>query len=126
MKPAAAGAGDLLRLSPGKTISVIKAAIRLGLDLDRIHRDPALVAPETLVLHLAIDQREEGVVATQADVLAGVEAGAELAHQDVAGADGLAVTALDTPVLRVGVAAVPGRALSLLMSHSGSPTPGWR
>jgi hypothetical protein len=37
VKPAAAGAGDLLRLSPGKTISVIKAAIRLGLDLDLLY-----------------------------------------------------------------------------------------
>lgn len=37
VKPAAAGAGDLLRLSPNKTISVIKAAIRLGLDLDLLY-----------------------------------------------------------------------------------------
>ena len=37
VKPAAAGAGDLLRLSPGKTISVIKAAIRLGLDLEVLY-----------------------------------------------------------------------------------------
>lgn len=37
VKPAAAGAGDLLRLSPSKTISVIKAAIRLGLDLDLLY-----------------------------------------------------------------------------------------
>lgn len=37
VKPAAAGAGDLLRLSPGKKISVIKAAIRLGLDLEVLY-----------------------------------------------------------------------------------------
>ncbi len=37
LKPAAAGAGDLLRLSPAKTISVIKAAIRLNLDLEVLY-----------------------------------------------------------------------------------------
>ena len=37
LKPAAAGAGDLLRLSPAKTISVIKAAIRLSLDLEVLY-----------------------------------------------------------------------------------------
>ncbi len=37
LKPAAAGAGDLLKLSPAKTISVIKAAIRLNLDLEVLY-----------------------------------------------------------------------------------------
>lgn len=37
VKPAAAGAGDLLKLSPAKTISVIKAAIRLGLDVEVLY-----------------------------------------------------------------------------------------
>jgi len=37
LKPAAAGAGDLLKLSPAKTISVIKAAIRLRLDLEVLY-----------------------------------------------------------------------------------------
>jgi hypothetical protein len=37
LKPAAAGAGDLLKLSPGKTMSVIKAAIRLRLDVEVLY-----------------------------------------------------------------------------------------
>jgi len=37
LKPAAAGAGDLLKLSPAKTISVIRAAIRLNLDLEVLY-----------------------------------------------------------------------------------------
>ncbi|MEE2827544.1 MAG: helicase-associated domain-containing protein [Myxococcota bacterium] len=37
LKPAAAGAGDLLKLSPAKMISVIKAAIRLNLDLEVLY-----------------------------------------------------------------------------------------
>jgi len=37
LKPAAAGAGDLLKLSPAKTISVIRAAIRLNLDIEVLY-----------------------------------------------------------------------------------------
>jgi|GEM_PF-1521064 len=37
VKPAAAGAGDLLKLSPSKTISVLKAAIRLRLDVEILY-----------------------------------------------------------------------------------------
>ncbi len=37
LSPAAAGAGDLLKLSPSKTISVIRAAIRLKLDLEVLY-----------------------------------------------------------------------------------------
>ncbi len=37
LKPAAASAGDLLKLSPSKTISVVKAAIRLQLDLEVLY-----------------------------------------------------------------------------------------
>jgi hypothetical protein len=46
LKPAAAGAGDLLKLSPAKTISVVKAAIRLHLDLE--------------VLYPAVDEDDPG------------------------------------------------------------------
>jgi hypothetical protein len=37
LSPAAAGAGDLLRLSPAKTMSVVRAAIRLKLDLEVLY-----------------------------------------------------------------------------------------
>jgi hypothetical protein len=37
VKPAAAGAGDLLKLSPSKTILVLKAAIRLKLDVEVLY-----------------------------------------------------------------------------------------
>ncbi len=37
LTPAAAGAGDLLKLSPAKTISVVRAAIRLRLDLEVLY-----------------------------------------------------------------------------------------
>ena len=37
LSPAAAGAGDLLKLSPAKTISVVRAAVRLRLDLEVLY-----------------------------------------------------------------------------------------
>src|SRR5690606_38187416 len=68
-------------------------------------------------LDLAVDQREQGVVAAEADARTRVELGAALAHDDVAGSDRLAAVDLDAEVLRVGVAAVAGRTTSLFMCH---------
>src|SRR5574337_1285828 len=64
---------------------------------------------------------EQGVVAAHADVAAGVIDGAALAHQDVAGNDGLAAELLDAEAAAFGVAAVAGRTACLFMSHSLSP-----
>ena len=60
VKPAAAGAGDLLRLSPGKTISVIKAAIRLGLDLEVLYPSTGKDDPGGLSRVTPSKVREEG------------------------------------------------------------------
>src|SRR5690606_3525223 len=68
---------------------------------DDVHR-AALLRALGGELHLAIDQREQRVVAAQADAIAGVELGATLADDDVAGLDGLAAVDLHTQVLRVG------------------------
>ena len=57
--------------------------------------------------HGARGQREQRVVAAAADVVAGVEVGAALADDDLAGVDQLAAEALDAEALGVGVAAVP-------------------
>src|SRR5690606_38693897 len=59
----------------------------------------------------------EGGGAAQADARTGVELGAALADDDVAGLDGLAAVHLHAEVLRVGVAAVAGRTTSLLVCH---------
>ena len=37
LKPAAAGAGDLLKLSPGKTLSLVRAAVRMKQDLEILY-----------------------------------------------------------------------------------------
>src|SRR5690606_416737 len=75
---------------------------------DDVHR-AALLRALGGELHLAIDQREQRVVAAQADAVTRVELGATLADDDVAGLDGLAAVDLHAQVLRVGVAAVAGR-----------------
>jgi len=54
------------------------------------------------------------------DVLARMEAGAALAHQDAAGAHLLAAEALDAQALRIRLAAVLGRGLSLFVRHDDS------
>src|SRR5665213_3646119 len=60
----------------------------------------------------AVFQGEDRVVATEADVEAGVELGSALADDDGAGGDGLSAVGFDAAVLRVAVAAVLGGALT--------------
>src|SRR4051812_12214229 len=61
--------------------------------------------------------RVERVILADPDALTGLEAGAALAHDDLAAADGLAGERLDPEELRVGVAAVAGGAEALLVCH---------
>src|SRR5690606_15407710 len=64
-----------------------------------------------------VDQREQGVVATEADARTRVELRAALADDDVAGLDGLAAVHLHAEVLRVGVAAVARGTYALFVCH---------
>src|SRR5690606_18406740 len=66
-----------------------------------------------------VDQREQGVVAAQADARTRMELGAALADDDVAGLDGLAAVHLHAEVLRIGVAAVARGTYALLVCHGG-------
>ena len=68
-------------------------------------------------LQRAIAQREQGVVLAAADVLAGMEVGAALADDDVAGLHSLAGELLHAQSLRVRVATVTGRAQAFLVCH---------
>ena len=52
-------------------------------------------------------EREEGIVAADADVKAGMKLRAALADDDRAGGHGLPAIRLDATVLRIGIAAVP-------------------
>src|SRR4051812_136727 len=73
-------------------------------------------------LDVAADQREQGVVPAAADPAAGVEVGAALAHDDLAGVDELAAVPLDAQPLGVGVPTVLGRGRALLVCHEFSPS----
>ena len=66
--------------------------------------DPAAAAGAEL--DVPADEREQRVVVATADAGAGVEVGAALADDDLAGVDELAAEALDAEALGVGVAAV--------------------
>src|SRR5690348_15009475 len=85
---------------------------------DHVHRALTLGAFDRK-LHLAIDQREQRVVAAEADADARMELGAALAHDDVAGFDDLAAEQLDAEVFRVGVAAVARGTYALFVCHGG-------
>ena len=61
-----------------------------------------------LELDLAFLQRKQRVIATDADIEAGREAGTALAKDNRAGGDNLAAIGFDAEVLRIAVAAVSG------------------
>src|SRR5207253_8830511 len=71
---------------------------------------------ERRVLDHAVDEREDREVAPEADVLARVDDGALLAHQDVPGGHVLAADHLDAALLRSRVATVARRAPSSFLS----------
>src|SRR5438552_13608050 len=64
-----------------------------------------------------VGKREQGVILADADVVARVPFRAALAHDDVAGAHGLAAELLHAEALALAVAAVAGRAACFLMCH---------
>src|SRR5688572_27328188 len=73
-----------------------------GQDVDQ------LPPPALAELHLAVDEGEQRVVTAPADVLARVEPGAPLPHDDRAGMHGGTVEGLHPEALGLGIAAVPG------------------
>src|SRR5690606_36688683 len=90
----------------------------------RLRRDDEVDDLETALgvdLHGARLEGEQRVVATAPDVGAGVEVGAALADDDLAGLDDLAAEALVAEALRVRVATVTGGLCALLVRHVFSP-----
>src|SRR6185312_15304805 len=69
----------------------------------------------------AVGSGEQGVVAADANVLAGVHLGAALADQDVARQNLLAAEALHAEALAVGIAAVARGAACFLVCHRTTP-----
>jgi large conductance mechanosensitive channel len=93
----------------------------LGLWQDR-HHAPAAPAGE---VHGTRRAREQRVVLADADAVAGLEARAALAHDDLAAGHGLPGEHLDAQALGVGVAAVARRAQTFLMRHCRPPRSCW-
>jgi hypothetical protein len=91
-----------------------------GLRWKRGKAEPSDDRPEAVSLverDHAVLEGEEGPVATNADILAGVQAGAALTDEDVAGEDGLPAEALDAATLGMAFATVAGCSLTFLVSH---------
>src|SRR4051795_9388716 len=93
--------------------------------LARRHDRDHASAPARLELHGAGARGEDRVVLADAHALAGLEASAALAHDDLAAVHDLAGEHLHAEALGVRVAAVAAGAESLLMSHP-RPPPSWR
>ena len=80
----------------------------------RIDIDAPTVAVKA---HLAIDEGENGVIATETDALARVPLGPALTDDDIAGDDGLTAEFLHAAALAIRVASVFDTALSFFMGH---------
>ena len=86
-----------------------------------VNRNFLAVAAHTLKADLAVNQGEQGIVAALAHVLTGVNVGATLTNQNVAGQHELTVGALDAQTLGLGIAAVLGRTYAFFMCHCVTP-----
>ena len=90
---------------------------RAGVDAPGDTRDDVDPATGAIEPHLAVDQRENGVIATEPDILAGQKFRAALADDDVAGDDRFAAKFFHAEPFADAVAAVLDAALSFFMSH---------
>jgi hypothetical protein len=81
---------------------------------DRVDIDPSPAAIETDV---AVDQRENRVIAAKADIFTRQKFRAALADNDVSGHDQLAAESFYTEPFTDAVAAILNTALSFFMSH---------
>src|SRR5207302_11460412 len=88
-----------------------------GLRRSRDYRDELAAADPLVELDVPFFEREQRVVAAHADLVAGMELGAALAHDDVAGDDDLAAVFLDAEAPARTVAAVARRAAGLFVCH---------
>mgnify|MGYP000060526060 CR=1 FL=1 len=85
--------------------------------LGGVNRNLLTILAQTLEADNAVRLGEQGVVGTLAHVGAGVDVGAALTHQDVAGLDELTVGTLGAKALGLGITAVLGGAAALLVGE---------
>src|SRR6266853_6043173 len=77
-----------------------------GRGLHRYDRDVGAAPGFGTVRNATVDQRKQGEIPADADILARMPLGAVLSHDDVAGKTGLAAKQLDAETLARGIAAV--------------------
>ena len=82
-----------------------------------VNADALAILAHTLEPHDAIRQSEQGVIGTDAHVRAGMDMGATLTDQNVAGQHELTVGTLHAEALGLGITAVLGGANALLVSE---------
>ena len=83
--------------------------------LGSVHADALLVLSLMLKLNGTVDQSKEGIIAADADVVAGTDMGPSLTNDDIAGKNFLTVGALYAEALGFTVASVLGGTDSLFM-----------
>ena len=81
-----------------------------------MNADGLLAARDVLELNNTVNKSEESVVSADTDVLAGMNRGASLSDDDVAGFYSLTVGLLDAETLCFAVASVLSRADTFFMS----------
>src|SRR5258706_1475814 len=107
----------LQKTSPGRPgLDGLRRALLQRLDAHRLTVARALDAE----VDFAIDQREQRVVLADADVGAGMELGAALAHDDRAGRNHLAAERLHAEHLGLRIAAVPGGTAAFFLCHGSA------
>ena len=81
----------------------------------------ATLAEELFELHHAVALGEKGVIAAHADIGAGINHGAELTNNDVAGKNVLTAEALHASALTFTITTVAGAAACFFMCHDETP-----
>src|SRR5689334_615461 len=88
--------------------------------LCRVDADEFATPALLFKLHHAGDEREEGVVGAEADIVARLEPRAALAHQNLAARHQLPAEPLDAQSLGIRIAPVARTAYAFLMCHDSS------
>src|SRR4030067_67806 len=86
--------------------------------LGGLHADPLPSAAHEIVNHDAVGRGEQCVIAAAVDVQTGMDSGAALPDEDVPGSDTLTAEPLDSPALRLTVAAVAAGCAALPVGHA--------
>ena len=110
---------EKIKKKPPGRVDVLSGGVHLDCGSSSGGINGALLAlsAHPLKLHLAIHQGEEGIVATDAHIGAGMDMGTALPDQDVAGQDVLAIGPFYAEAFGLGIAAVRSLANTFFFLH---------